>query len=132
MPKCDHCPLRGRELECPAVAANHPRFCQWVDPEDPGYKPGGADVLLAMAAGVANRPPRPAFPPLARQAATLAGAVVRFAASGMERASSEEKARRLAICGGCEHFTEGRCRKCGCSLAYKVAMRSEHCPVDKW
>jgi hypothetical protein len=75
--------------------------------------------------------PAPAeFPPLLEQAGTLAGAVGRFVASGLEVASPEVRAERWATCGACEHFVNKRCTLCGCRLAAKIAMKSERCPDD--
>jgi hypothetical protein len=43
---------------------------------------------------------------------------------------------RMNICGGCEHMNKGlrvsRCNLCGCILALKARLASEHCPVKKW
>lgn len=71
---------------------------------------------------------------LVRRAKMLAGAVGRFVASGGERATPDERARRLAICGGCEHFDAGgrRCRLCTCYMPLKARLATEHCPVEKW
>lgn len=77
----------------------------------------------------------PSYPPLAEQAGHLAGAVVRFVASGLEVTTAEERARRSSICVGCEEFVPpGRCRHCGCRLGFKIRIASEHCPLDppKW
>jgi hypothetical protein len=47
-------------------------------------------------------------------------------------------AERQAKCQPCEHFlfTTGRCSKCGCFVAGKVALKAklaaERCPVGKW
>jgi len=59
-------------------------------------------------------------------------ATVDWAAAGFPVASREEQARRLATCRGCEHWRDNRCLLCGCYLARKVAMKTEHCPIDKW
>lgn len=125
---CEHCPLDGTGKTCPRWPSDHRRYCEWVDPASPGFKPGGAVALVAMANNTPVPTPPRAFPPLKVQARNLAGAVGRFVASGMELASDEEKARRAAICGGCEHFAGGRCSKCGCWLNYKQSLASEHCP----
>lgn len=135
-PKCDHCPLKGRDLECPRWPTNHTRYCEWVDPAHPGHKPAGAAALVAIAEG---RPFRPepagqavAFPPLSTQAANLAGALGRFAASGLAMASVELRDERRALCGQCEHKDGNRCRKCGCGLWAKTAIATEVCPIAKW
>lgn len=77
--------------------------------------------------------PEPESPPLAEQAGHLAGAVVRFVASGLEVTTAEERARRSSICIGCEEFVQpGRCKICGCKLGLKIKMKSEGCPIGKW
>ncbi len=72
------------------------------------------------------------FPPLLEQAGNLAGAVGRFVTGGLERSTPEETARRLEICSGCERYSNGRCRLCGCRLGLKVTMQTERCPIAKW
>lgn len=124
MPGCETCPFRDSETTCWAMARGHRRTCRTSDPGHPDHIPGMREKLIRMTEG--------SFPPLATQAANLAGAVVRFVASGGEMATEEEKARRLAICHDCDRFEAGRCRECGCRLVAKIAMASEHCPVGKW
>lgn len=46
--------------------------------------------------------------------------------------TTEEKDRRMDICKACDFFDNGSCRKCGCNLAFKNRLTSEHCPVGKW
>lgn len=52
-------------------------------------------------------------------------------------------AMRLEICGQCTTYLRRtripltrrevwRCGKCGCFLHAKAALRSEHCPINKW
>ena len=119
MEKCPHCPVRDRDELCRAQITNHLRYCTLADPDDPAYSP----AMVARLRGETVP-----FPPLTTQARNLAGAAARFAASGGQLAPDEEKARRAAICGACEHFADGRCRLCGCWLHYKQSMASEHCP----
>jgi hypothetical protein len=118
--------------DCPVPAGTkchskrHTWFCRYAASGDPERI---AHVVSRNAAEGGT-----SFPPLATQAANLAGTVARFVASGGELATPEERARRLAICEGCEFFKGRRCVKCGCRLRAKVAMASEHCPLDppKW
>lgn len=107
------------------MTTGHARFCTLAAEGHAGY--------ISMLCGD-DAPPATSFPPLIVQAGNLAGAVGRFVASGMEMSTGSERTRRMEICGGCAFFAEGRCSKCGCSLAAKVAMASEHCPLDppKW
>ena len=43
-----------------------------------------------------------------------------------------EYARRLAICGVCEHLADGTCLKCGCYPEFRAAFRTQKCPVGSW
>ena len=52
------------------------------------------------------------------------------------KVSAMEFMSRMNICGGCPHLKKGikisRCQLCGCILALKARMKSEHCPINKW
>lgn len=76
------------------------------------------------------------FPSLVSQASNLAlsGARVIKAIVKKERikASAQEIARRQAICNECEFFVNKRCLKCGCFIAFKTRLETEHCPIKKW
>jgi hypothetical protein len=71
------------------------------------------------------------FPPLMEQAANLAGAAVRYVASGLRTTTKEEQVRRLSICRECPEFVGGKCRICGCFLMAKVRSAAEHCPLPE-
>jgi hypothetical protein len=57
---CDYCPLTDQN--CPRFASNHTRFCQWVDPSSPAYRPDGAQAIVRVAQRSSGRalaaPPR--------------------------------------------------------------------------
>jgi hypothetical protein len=75
-----------------------------------------------------------------RQAANALSALSRaagqLASGGPLTVSSEEQARRLAICRDCPEFQSAgpKCRKCGCNLQLKTRLSSEtgQCPLGKW
>lgn len=96
----------------------------------------GREMLELSAAAYEDLRARFSPPSLGRQAVGLARAVVGEAGAiltGKERVSAEEKARRLAICEGCEFFTaQRRCTKCGCFMDVKAGWRAARCPVGKW
>lgn len=117
---CAACPRVARGLPGPCRGLTHRRFCELAAKGEEGY--------IAL---MCDDPPR-SFPPLAEQAANLAGAVGRFVASGLKRATPAEQAGRLAICGGCDRFRDGKCLECGCVTAWKARLQSEHCPIGKW
>ena len=68
--------------------------------------------------------------PVARGAAWLLGGALKAAKAivGIDRASDDEIAVRLKVCGGCPNGVGGGCRLCGCSIALKVRLRTECCP----
>lgn len=101
-------------------------YAEWAASDDPARRAHVAAARAMRAAAPAD------FPPLTRQAANLAGAVGRFVASGLKRATPAEQAGRLAICGGCDRFRDGKCLECGCVTAWKARLQSEHCPIGKW
>jgi hypothetical protein len=74
----------------------------------------------------------------ARMAASLGGSVAMWAACGFKLAEADTWAARLKTCRACEFWDgqgfgrTGRCRKCGCSTAAKLAMATSKCPVGKW
>jgi len=79
-------------------------------------------------------------PGIVQLGVNFGGAVLRQVEAGLkgeERyVSQEEYKRRMEICGGCEFQKNGRClhKKCGCFLARKNKLSTEHCPLDppKW
>lgn len=123
--RCASCPVAsGRPClgETPRFAG----FCEWAASGDP-IKRAHVEGRSTIAYGDPRK-----FPPLRDQVVNLASAVARFFASGLEIASPELKAERIAACQGCDRFDGSRCRECGCQLVAKIAMASEHCPIDKW
>jgi hypothetical protein len=78
----------------------------------------------------------PTGPGLVRKAANFAVAVMRHVAAGRPAASTEEVARRKAVCESCEYLSPDGlvCRHsgCGCVLATKVAWAEQQCPIGKW
>jgi hypothetical protein len=67
-------------------------------------------------------------------------AVVQHVASGMKRATDEERSRRLSLCLTCEHYSPvaKACKKCGCGVKTEAAFldklgwAEQRCPVGKW
>jgi hypothetical protein len=75
------------------------------------------------------------FPSVGAMTLSLMGALKQELSDRLnkkDKLSEEEIESRRAICNGCEHFANGRCKKCGCFLKFKTAMRSQHCPIGKW
>lgn len=120
--RCDSCPVPA-DRPCLGETPRFAHFCAWAEG-------GEATQLVHIVNRSAIAETAPPMPPLMTQARNLAGAVVRFVVSGGEQTTPEQAAERMAICRGCEEFAGGRCRICGCHLAYKVASAVEHCPLD--
>jgi len=68
-----------------------------------------------------------------------ATALARWTAAGFPKRSQEEVVRiETTICRPCEHYLDGRCKKCGCrvtqgqAMVNKIRMATENCPEGKW
>ncbi|MEE1190836.1 MAG: DUF6171 family protein [Blautia sp.] len=42
--------------------------------------------------------------------------------------TDEQYEQRLLMCRQCEHLLSGMCRKCGCYVEMRAAMKIRHCP----
>ena len=73
-------------------------------------------------------------PSIWRRLLTFTRALLQHVRGGLRKVSTEEKARRLAICttGPCSEYDNGTCKKCGCNLSIKASWKSEQCPLNKW
>lgn len=40
--------------------------------------------------------------------------------------------KRLAVCRECDMLLQGMCRKCGCYVELRAAVRKNFCPQGKW
>jgi Family of unknown function (DUF6171) len=115
----------------------HERYRDLCSGEHPDHK-YWRRRMVETATG-ADPKPTP-LPTLLEMAGNAAGAAKRLAFAWMSgnevTVSLEEMEARLTICMECEHFDHGsvRCRKCGCWLRKKAALKTEHCPLDppKW
>jgi len=127
MSKCAGCPIAGL---CIAESPGQAFACKFAD---------GSDAerlwLVGQSAKLQGKPPAD-YPPLVAQAGSLAKAVGRFVASGLQRVDDDAYRARLAICQSCDQYDadQKRCRLCGCKTSIKLRMASEHCPLDdpKW
>lgn len=51
--------------------------------------------------------------------------------SGLDEDLKVEKEvyrERLSLCTDCDDLMEGLCRKCGCFVEYRAALKNKHCP----
>ena len=115
-------------LEIVVARTKHERYrwlCSDANTEE-ASREGYRFLMIRMA--VSDQPT--AYPSLAAQANSALRSATGFVASGLAVASHEEQSRRLSICHACEHYDaeRGRCRICGCYLAWKAKIASEHCP----
>lgn len=61
-------------------------------------------------------------------------AAAKYLASGCDTRTKEEYIACLNQCNACEHLhplIKG-CRVCCCLVQIKAAMKTEHCPINKW
>lgn len=74
------------------------------------------------------------MPGVIQQAKNLIGSARAIVAEGLQFASDEQQAERLAICRGCDQLDQAseRCFKCGCFTAMKRKLKTESCPMGKW
>ena len=85
---------------------------------------------------IAIESPEP--PPLIIQGWNFAKAMVRWKLSGLPLLEKEEISRRLEICQKCPALKNDYCTNCGCackgrvSFMNKLAVPTEHCPVNRW
>ena len=52
-----------------------------------------------------------------------------------ERATAALQDRRLALCRSCDQLIAGMCRKCGCYVEVRAALKDGNCPNgegSKW
>lgn len=59
-------------------------------------------------------------------------ALVIHAKSGFQKATEEEKQRRLDICDECEHLIGSKCELCNCFVKLKTKWATTQCPIKKW
>lgn len=45
-----------------------------------------------------------------------------------DKVTDEQYEQRLLMCRQCEHLLSGMCRKCGCYVEMRAAMKIRHCP----
>lgn len=103
------------------------------DPPIVSYGANPEEAAANHARAIAERDlARSALPSMATQLGSFAGAMGRWVAAGLPRLDDDQVAARLAICGGCDQFADGRCRVCGCWLLAKARMTTEDCPLGKW
>lgn len=83
----------------------------------------------------------PPLPGIIKRAGRYTKAVSKWIAAGRPTRSQDEIDALLAICQTCRQYNaqHAACAKCGCSvnnqasgLANKLAMVTEHCPLEKW
>jgi len=65
-------------------------------------------------------------------AASFAGAMAKFAASGFRTVDAETHQVRVERCAQCEHRRESRCTLCGCFIDKKAWLPLEDCPLGRW
>ena len=65
-------------------------------------------------------------------------AIMKWLAAGRPVRKRKEIKRIFAICHDCNQFDGNRCLQCSCAcnereiLMNKIALETEHCPLEKW
>lgn len=126
--------MTTEQLESVIAATGHDRF-RWLTSganPDPVSREGYRRLVVARAEAVAADPS--AYPPLATQAANLAGSLRDWLRAGLPITPRAERARRLAICEACPLFDAAarRCTACGCFGDVKPWLGTATCPHGKW
>lgn len=127
MSKCDRCPISGSRC----YGEQQPWACKTADRGESSRR-----MLAELGNAKPRVEPKPAYPPLARQAASAVASAVRFVADGFATVSQEEFNHRRAICEACPTrryvADEDRCEACGCYLSIKPWSKVESCPDGHW
>ena len=75
-------------------------------------------------------PPPFDLPPLLERAKSVGVAVAKWASGGFQVATKRLRKQRMAICGTCDWYANGKCQKCGCVIELKAMFPEERCPLD--
>ncbi len=81
-----------------------------VAPADPGVSP---PTVLGMAA-------------------SFAGSMAKFAASGFKLVDQQTHGLRVGQCNRCPYRRENRCAICGCYFAKKAWLPHGDCSIGRW
>ena len=65
-------------------------------------------------------------------AASFAGSMAKFAASGFKRVDEQSHRLRVGQCEPCQYRKENRCLLCECFFAKKAWLPHEDCPIGRW
>ena len=71
-------------------------------------------------------------PTVLGMAASFAGSMAKFAASGFKRVDEQSHRLRVDQCDPCSYRKESRCMLCGCFFTKNAWLPHEDCPIGKW
>ena len=76
----------------------------------------------------------PAVPPptILGMAASFAGSIAKFVASGFKLVDEQTQRLRVDQCSRCPYRRENRCAICGCYFAKKAWLPHEDCSIGRW
>jgi len=102
------------------------------------YAGSGADFVCPQKLTAADFDPTH-YPPILEQAENFLKAMGRLAYHKLVRQTNvlvctDTYEKRYAVCRKCDIFDPDpdRCRKCGCWRSFKIFLKTERCPLDKW
>ena len=83
---------------------------------------------ISVSAGDAVHQPKS----LMAAAASFAGSMTKFAASGFKRVDEGSHQLRMSQCEPCEYRQKTRCTLCRCFIDKKAWLPHEDCPIGRW
>jgi hypothetical protein len=101
-----------------------------ISPALPENTQGGSGGLPTGRPDASQPIPEP--PSLLGTAASFAGSMAKFAASGFKRVDEQSHQLRMNQCGPCEYRKDTRCMLCRCFVAKKAWLPHKDCPIGRW
>jgi hypothetical protein len=127
LPVLPACRWRGEELSDGRYACSSPKLL---------VGPNGVSAKLCAGCYCADHEAPAELPGLLASGVHFAAAMGKHLLNRGKNVDEATYQRRVALCVACEHYDDGRCRKCGCKVAGSVVAKarwaSEKCPLGKW
>lgn len=115
-------------------------FCNFVKIKDNVFECSKCGNIVTAKTESDLSPVLPCKSPLLSD--NIASSVIKFGSEidhmKNDLCSEERIQIRYNTCQQCEFFKDNSCEKCGCTVIRdrnylnKLAVKSEHCPIDKW
>ena len=107
------------------------------DPENSAMSGDARDANVEAACSAAARSDATAQTRASRRslvgaAASFAGSMARFAASGFKTVDETLHQLRMSHCCSCQYLQGPQCSLCRCFIAKKAWLPHEDCPLGRW